>query len=89
MARYSLFIKPSAVKEIESLPTKRERQRIVRRIQQLAEDPYPPGCKKLSGRARYRIRQGEYRMIYSIEKDELVVFVIKIGRRKQVYRSVR
>ena len=59
------------------------------RIEALAEDPRPPGCKKLSGSERYRIRQGPYRIVYAIEDNQLIVYVVKIGDRKSVYRSSR
>lgn len=87
MGRYKLVIKASAVKELRAIPNKRDRQRIVRRIQGLENDPRPPGSQKLSGRERFRIRQGQYRIVYGIEKDELVVYVVKIGHRKDVYRA--
>ena len=86
MGRYKLVIKASAVKELRAIPNKRDRQRIVRRIQGLENDPRPPGSQKLSGRERFRIRQGQYRIVYGIESDELVVYVVKIGHRKDVYR---
>lgn len=85
MASYSVFIKPSAVKELEAVPT-RDRQRIARRIQRLGDDPRPPGAEKLSGLDRYRLRQGNYRIIYAIEDDRLVVLVVRIGHRREVYR---
>ncbi len=87
MARFEVLIKPSAVKELEAISPKKERQRIVQRIRGLAEDPRPQGCQKLSGRDRYRIRQGAYRIIYSIEDRRLIVFVVKVGHRKDVYRG--
>jgi len=87
VGRYKLVIKASAVKELRAIPNKRDRQRIVRRIQGLENDPRPPGSQKLSGRERFRIRQGQYRIVYGIEKDELVVYVVKIGHRKDVYRA--
>jgi len=86
VARYSLRIKKSARKELESIATKVDRQRIIRRIESLADDPRPPGALKLSGLERYRIRQGRYRILYTIEDSVLVVHVIKIGDRKDVYR---
>ncbi|MEW6405674.1 MAG: type II toxin-antitoxin system RelE/ParE family toxin [Chloroflexota bacterium] len=86
MARYNLSLKPSAVKEIESIGSKRDRQRIVARIGQLAMDPRPPGCEKLSGQEKYRIRQGSYRIVYSVKDNELFVYVVKVGHRKDVYR---
>jgi len=85
VADYELRIKPSAVKEIDSLPS-RERRRIVARIERLAVDPRPQGCEKLSGQERYRIRQGNYRVLYEIRDRELVVVVVKVGDRKEVYR---
>ncbi len=87
MAKYSLRIKKSARKELESIATKADRQRVVRRIQALADDPRPPGALKLSGLDRYRIRQGRFRILYSIEDEILTVHVIKIGARKNSYRS--
>ena len=86
MGRYSVSIKPSATKEIEAISTKKDRRRLVQRIRALADDPRPPGCQKLSGRDRYRLRQGRYRIIYSVHDQELVVFVVKVGHRKDVYR---
>jgi len=85
--KYRVSIKRSAVKEIEAIPQKKERQRVIRRIGQLAKDPRPPGSKKLSGNYRYRVRQGSYRIVYSIEDNELIVVVVKVGHRKDVYRG--
>lgn len=86
MAGYRLFIKSSAVKEIESIPTKKDRRLVVSRIRKLADDPRPPGCVKISGSDRYRLRQGRYRILYRIEDDRLIVTVVKIGDRKEVHR---
>ena len=85
MAKYNLLIKPSAAKEIDSIPSKKDRQRIVDRILKLADNPRPPGCEKLSGQDKYRVRQGRYRIIYAIEEDGLLVYVVKVGHRKDVY----
>ncbi len=87
MARYKLLIKPSAVKEIEAISRKKDRQRIIERIQNLAANPRPEGCQKLSGRERYRLRQGSYRIVYSVEDDTLVVYVVRVGHRKDIYRK--
>jgi mRNA interferase RelE/StbE len=87
VAKYSVFIKPSAVKEIEAVSRKKERQQIMQRIGQLADNPRPPGCQKLSGYDRYRIRQGSYRIVYGIEDEELVVYVVRVAHRKDVYRK--
>ena len=87
MGSYSLQIKPSAVRELESLPTKRDRERVIARIRALAKDPRPTGCEKLSGlEDRYRVRQGSYRIVYSISDPERLVTVVKVGHRKDVYR---
>jgi mRNA interferase RelE/StbE len=86
VAKYEVFIKPSAAKELEGVGTKKDRRRIVARIQELTDNPRPPGFQKLSGADKYRIRCGNYRIVYSINDDELIVRVVKIGHRKEVYR---
>ncbi len=86
MARFRLLIKPSAVKEIEAIPLKRDRQRVVERIRKLAEDPRPSGSEKISGQDKYRVRQGRYRILYTIEAQDLLVQVVKVGHRREVYR---
>jgi mRNA interferase RelE/StbE len=86
MARYRVLIKPSAAREIGALPTKRQRQRIVARINALGDEPRPHGCEKLSGQDRYRVRQGVYRIVYAVEDDQLVVYVVKVGHRSSVYQ---
>ena len=86
MARYDVFIKPSALKELEAVDSKKDRRRIVRAISLLSEDPRPAGCRKLSGKDKYRIRTGQYRIIYAIEDVILVVTIVKVGHRSGVYR---
>ena len=86
MARYSLEIRRSAAREIEAVPTKKERRLVVGRISKLAQDPRPPGAEKLTGRERYRVRQGWYRIVYEIEDAALVVRIVKVGHRREVYR---
>ena len=76
MARYKLLITPSAVREIKAIPRKKVRRRITERIRDLADDPRPPGCQKLSGRDRYRLRQGLYRIVYGIQDRSLIVCTI-------------
>jgi len=85
--KYRVSIKRSAVKEIEAVPRKKERQRIIRRIGQLADNPRPPGSSQLSGHNRYRIRQGVYRIVYAIDDVEIVVVVVKGGHRQDVCRG--
>ena len=87
MEKYRVSIKRSAVKDIEAITQKKERQRIIRRIGQLADHPRPPGSSQLSGHDRYRIRQGVYRIVYAIDDVEIVVVVVKVGHRKDVYRG--
>ena len=87
MEKYKIVLKASAVKEIEAVSQKKLRQQIIKRIGLLADDPRPHGCTKLSGYDRYRIRQDSYRIIYGIVADELIVYVVKVGHRKAVYRS--
>lgn len=83
---YRIEIKRSAAKEIRAIGRKRDRQRVVARIEALASDPRPPGCTKLSGREAYRIRQGAYRIVYTIADDVLTVEVVAVGHRRDVYR---
>lgn len=85
MASYSVHIKRSAAKELEAVPPK-DRKRIIKRIEGLASDPRPPGCEKLSGEEKYRLRQGDFRILYEIVDQELIVTVVKIGNRRDVYR---
>ena len=87
MASYRVLIKSSAAKEIEAVDQKKDRQRIVAGIRSLSDDPRPPGCEKLAGEGdRYRIRVGRYRVIYSVGNGELLVVVVRVGHRKDVYR---
>jgi mRNA interferase RelE/StbE len=86
VANYSIRIKRSAQKEIEAIGTKKDRQRIVSRITELAKDPRPPGCEKLSASDYYRVRQGQYRIVYEIQDEILIIAVIKVAHRKDVYR---
>ena len=88
MARYRLLIKKSAAKELEAIAGKKDRKRIADRIAALADDPRPAGVEKLSGtNEKYRIRQGDYRIVYEIQDDVLIVYVVRIADRKDVYRK--
>jgi mRNA interferase RelE/StbE len=87
VARYRVQIKPSAAKEIEAIDAQKDRQRVVARIQALGDEPRPFGYEKLSGQnQRYRVRVGVYRIVYTIEDDLLLVLVVKVGHRRDVYR---
>ena len=83
---YRVEIKVSAAREIEALP-RCDRERVIARIGALADDPRPPGCERLTSQERYRVRQGDYRIVYSIEDDILIVWIVKVGHRRDVYRG--
>jgi mRNA interferase RelE/StbE len=85
MAAYKIFFKRSVEKDLRSIP-KKNLGKILVRIEKLAEDPRPSGCEKLTGQERYRFRQGLYRIVYSIQDDELTVWIVRVGHRKDVYR---
>jgi mRNA interferase RelE/StbE len=84
MEKYKIEMKKSAVKELNSLPPK-DILKIITKIKSLAVNPKPSGCIKLTNREDYRIRSGNYRIIYSINNDILVIEVIKIGHRKEIF----
>ena len=87
MASYKILIKKSAAKELEAIGGKKDRERITQRILKLANNPRLIGVEKLSGTTeKYRIRQGEFRILYEIQDDALVVCVVRIADRKEVYR---
>lgn len=87
MARYEVRIKPSAGKELSRLGTKQDRQRLVAAINSLAPNPRPVGSEKLVGSDNlYRVRVGDYRVVYEIWDGELVVVVVKVGHRRDIYR---
>ena len=85
MAAYKVFFKRSVEKDLEAIP-KKDLKKIIRRIGRLAENPRPQGCEKLTGQERYRLRQGHYRVVYSIQDNELTIWVVKVGHRKDIYR---
>lgn len=85
MAKYNILIKPSAAKEIENI-LRKDRLRIIQKIQGLANNPRPQGCEKLTGENRYRIRQGVYRIVYLVSDRELHIIVVKVGHRRNVYK---
>jgi len=85
MASYKIIVKKSVAKDLKTIP-KKDIKRILSAIQSLADDPRPPQSKKLSGQERYRLRQGNYRILYTIEDEKLIVCVVKAGNRRDVYR---
>jgi mRNA interferase RelE/StbE len=86
MAKYSIEFKKSATKELNSLPNK-EIKKIINSINQLIENPHPINSKKLSASERYRLRVGDYRILYEIIDQILIIYIIKIAHRKDVYRA--
>jgi mRNA interferase RelE/StbE len=85
MAEYEIYFKESVWKELKKIP-KNDLKKILSRIENLGSDPRPKGSEKLAGHELYRVRQGNYRIVYSIQDNELTVWVIKVGHRKDIYR---
>jgi mRNA interferase RelE/StbE len=85
MAEYKIYFKVSIEKDLRQIPQK-EIKKILQRINLLTTDPRPPGCEKLTGQERYRVRQGRYRILYSIQDNVLTIWVVKISHHKYVYR---
>ena len=86
MARYELRVRPSVAKDLRDVP-KADVKCILTRMDDLRIDPRGAGCEKLSGAELYRARQGAYRIVYQIQDEWLVVEVIRVGHRSEVYRS--
>ncbi len=87
MVAYSLTIKSSAAKELQGVSDKPTLSRLIEKVKSLATQPRPSGSEKLAGRSNlYRVRQGNYRVIYSVDDQSRVVDVVKVGHRKDVYR---
>lgn len=87
MEKYSVFIKNSAGREIEDLPTKADRNRVITKIEVLAKEARPMGSEKLAGIENlYRVRQGNYRIVYSVDDEKREITIIKVGHRRDVYR---
>lgn len=85
MGSFEVLFKQSVAKDLRQVP-KKDVARILKRIEGLKTDPRPPGAEKLSGRDKYRIRQGVYRILYEIQNEQLIVVVVKVGHRRDVYR---
>jgi mRNA interferase RelE/StbE len=85
MARFEIRLRRSVVKDLLRL-SKADNRRIAAPIESLADDPRPHGCEKLAGSAAYRVRQGDYRIIYTIDDDTIVIEIIRVGHRCEVYR---
>ena len=85
MASYSLAFKKSVAKDLRSIPNN-DVERILSRINSLQENPRAEGCVKLSNQEKYRVRQGIYRIVYEIQDTELIILVVKVAHRGQVYK---
>ena len=85
MAKYELEVRPSVWKDVGGVP-KSHLNKILKKIEALPDNPRPPGCLKLSGQEYYRIRQGDYRIIYEIHDDRLVVTIVRVRNRRDAYR---
>lgn len=85
MVRYEIVFKQSVANDLRQIPGK-DVQRILKRIDSLANDPRPADMEKLSGDDKYRIRQGNYRILYTIEDSVVTVTIVKVGHRRDVYR---
>lgn len=86
MGKYKIFIKKSASEELGKIQ-KKDLLKIIEQIQKLALNPRPHGCQKLSSLERYRLRQGSYRIIYSVSDKDFEIHIVKIGHRREVYRK--
>jgi mRNA interferase RelE/StbE len=84
--KFRVEFKPKAARFLERMPEP-DRSRMLRRLEALADDPRPAGVEKLKGTEYYRIRTGDYRAVYRIENDVLVVVVVRVGHRKDIYRK--
>lgn len=85
MASYRVFLSRSAERELRAVP-KADLRRIERRIRGLAGDPFPSGCQKLAGAEGWRLRQGDWRVVYVVDAPARRVVVVKVGNRREVYR---
>ena len=85
MAKYELVVRPSVSKDTKDIPSS-DLIKILQKMRALCDDPRPPGSIKLSGMEYYRVRQGDYRIIYEIEDNRLIVVVVKVGHRRAIYR---
>lgn len=82
---YKIYFKRSVEKDFDAI-LKKDLKRILHRIEKLGENPRPPDCEKLTDQDRYRVRQGRYRILYTVQDNELTVWVVKVAHRKDVYR---
>ena len=86
MGKFEVIFKQSVAKDLRQIP-KKDVTRILNRIKALSIEPRPPGVEKLSGQDKYRVRQGAYRILFEVRNNELIVVVVKIGHRRDVYKT--
>ena len=87
MENYRILIKKSAADELTGGIPKKDLEKIIRRLQDLEIEPRPAGCRKLSGLDRYRLRQGDYRIVFAVDDARRIVEIFKIGHRREIYRD--
>nr|WP_320016157.1 type II toxin-antitoxin system RelE/ParE family toxin [uncultured Desulfobacter sp.] len=87
MDEYKIFFKKSVEKDFKKIP-KKSLVKILEKIDELKNDPKPDGSEKLTNYDLYRIRQGTYRIVYSIQDQELIIWVVKVGHRKEIYKKL-
>ncbi len=87
MDEFKIFFKKSVEKDLKGIP-ENYLAKILEKIERLKENPRPEGSEKLTGKELYRIRQGIYRIVYSIQDTELTIWVVKVGHRKEIYRKI-
>ena len=85
MAEYEIFFRESVYQDFRKIP-KKDLKKILSKIHNLSSNPRPPGSEKLTGQETFRIRQGNYRILYSIQDNQLTIWVVKVGHRKDIYR---
>lgn len=85
MAAYRILFRETVYKDLRAIP-KGDLKKILECIKTFAQDQRPSGCKKLVGEERYRVRQGNYRIVYAIQDAQLEIWVVKVGHRKDIYR---
>ncbi|HMK60768.1 MAG TPA: type II toxin-antitoxin system RelE/ParE family toxin [Dissulfurispiraceae bacterium] len=85
MAEYRIYFRASVEKDLATIH-KSDLKKILQRIKSLGDNPRPSGSEKLTGQERYRVRQGHYRIVYSIQDKELTVWIVKVAHRKDIYR---
>ena len=86
MGQYNIEFAPAVARQVGSIPRKQQ-MRIASKIDALASDPRPPGCVKLKGSEDiYRIRVGDYRILYQVRDEALLVLVVKVGKREIIYK---